>query len=549
MSETEPPVIDADLSEPAAAGTPLLPRSSGGGLLRSSALVGAGTALSRITGFVRVAAIAYAFGASNLGDAYNLANQAPNVVYELILGGILSATLVPVFIDRLKRDDGGVQAIVAVTVRVLLVLTVVAVFAAPWIMRLYTSLRNAEDAAALEAVGVPLMRMFLVQILFYGLTTLATAILNARKVFTAPAFAPVLNNFVVAAVMVAVPIVNGGAPDLADVNDDTGLLLLIGLGTTAGIIAMTLVLWPSVRRTGLSFPLNAPMRHPAVREIARLSGWTVGYVAANQVALAVIAVLANQREGDVTAYTTAFVFFQLPHGLIAVSIMTTFLPELSDAAAVDDWARFRARFAYGLRALAAAILPASVGYIVIGRPLVSVLLQRGSFDAADVAVTADILQTFALGLVGFSIYLYALRGFYAMKDTKTPFLLNVFENGLNIVLALALVGPLGVQGLGLAYAGAYLVAAVVALVVLRARIGGLGGAITRRSLVSTAAAAIAMGLVVAAATNRFGGLSGADALARVGVGVLLGAAVYLAILGLLGTTFAAPDAEPARPPN
>ncbi|HUW01660.1 MAG TPA: murein biosynthesis integral membrane protein MurJ [Acidimicrobiales bacterium] len=536
MTNSEPPAIDPDIVD----ADPDPSSSSGssrGGLLRSSALVGAGTALSRITGFVRVAAIAYAFGASNLGDAYNLANQAPNVVYELILGGILSATLVPVFIDHLKRDDGGVQAIVAVTLRVLVVLTVAAVVAAPWIMRLYTSLRDADDAAALEAVGVPLMRMFLVQILFYGLTTLATAILNARKVFTAPAFAPVLNNLVVAAVMVAVPIVNGGNPELADVNDDAGLLLLIGLGTTAGIVAMTVVLWPFVRRTGLSFPLDAPMRHPAVREVARLSGWTVGYVAANQVALAVIAVLANQREGDVTAYTTAFVFFQLPHGLVAVSIMTTFLPELSDAAASDDWVRFRSRFAYGLRALAAAILPASVGYVVIGRPLVSVLLQRGSFDAADVAVTADILQNFALGLVGFSVYLYALRGFYAMKDTKTPFVLNVFENGLNIVLAVALVGPLGVQGLALAYAGAYLTAAVVALLVLRTRIGGLGGSVTRRSLTGTAGAAVAMGVIVGAVTARVGGLSGAGALARVGLGVGLGAAVYVAILGLLGSTF------------
>lgn len=524
-------------------GTDPADSAPGGGLLRASATVGAGTALSRITGFVRVAAIAYAFGASNLGDAYNLANQAPNVVYELILGGILSATLVPVFIDRLERDDGGVEAIVRIVLRALVVLTVVAVLAAPWIMRLYTSLRSDDEAAALESVGVPLMRMFLVQILFYGLTTLATAVLHARKVFTVPAFAPVLNNLVVSAVMVAVPIVNGGAPELRDVDEDTGLLVLIGMGTTAGIVAMTVVLWPAIRRTGVPLGLGrgddagpgwrADLRHSAVREVARLSGWTVGYVAANQVALAVIAVLANQREGDVTAYTTAFVFFQLPHGLVAVSIMTTFLPELSDAAADGDWDRYRRRFAYGLRALAAIVLPAAAGYVAIGRPLVSVLLERGSFDAADVAVTADILQNFALGLFGFSVYLYALRGFYAMKDTKTPFKLNVFENGVNIALGLALVGPLGVQGLGLAYAIAYLLAAAVALAVLRTRIGGLGGATTRRSLASTAIAALVMGAVVVMVTDWFGGLSGTGALVRVGVGVVLGAAVYTAALGAM----------------
>ena len=509
------------------------------GLLRSSTVVAVGTALSRITGFVRVAAITYALGASNLSDAYNLANTTPNIVYELILGGVLSATLVPVVITSLERDDDGVSAIASVATAALVVLTSVAILAAPWIMRIYTLPRDAEEAAALTAVGVPLMRLLLIQILFYGLTTLATALLNAHGRFAGPAFAPVLNNLVVSAAMLALPRVAGRQPDLAQVRDDAGLIWFLGLTTTAGIVAMTVVLWPSIAATGTRLRWRFDLRHPAVRQVARLSGWTVGYVAANQVAFAIVSTLANRREGDVSAYQYAFVFFQLPHGLFAVSLMTTFVPALARAAGSEDRDRFERRFAFGLRALGAGIFPAAVGYVTIGRPLVAALLERGRFDAADVAVTADVLQNFALGLAGFSVYLYVLRAFYALQDTKTPFRLNLVENGLNVALAVALVGPLGVQGLALAHALAYTVAAGAALWVLRQRIGGLGGWLTGRSLATTATAAVAMGIAVAFAAASFGGPSGIDAVVRALGGVVIGAAVYVALL------LVAPSVRPA----
>lgn len=508
-------------------------------LLRSSAVVGAGTALSRATGLLRVGALAYAMGASPLADAYNVANNTPNIVYELVLGGILSATLVPIFVEQAERDDRrsrrAVSSVLSVAVVALVALTVVAIVAAPLIVKLYTWRLSDAEARAQEAVAVPLLRLFLPQILFYGLTTLGTALLHARRRFALPAFAPVLNNVVVSAMLVALPSVAGREPSLDLVRDDRGLLVLIGLGTTAGVVLMTVVLWPALRSAGWRVRWWPDWRHPSVAALARLSGWTVGYVVANQLALFVILALANQGDGALSAYAFAFVFFQLPHGLFAVSIMTTTSPELASAAGRGAWDDFRARFSLGTRLILLVAVPAAAGYVVLAEPLVDTVLGRGAFSAADVALTADVLANFALGLVGFSLYLYALRGFYALRDTRTPFVLNVVENGVNVILGVALVGRYGVQGLAAAYSVAYAVAGVLAFVALRRRVGGLDG----QRLVATGArlvaAAAAMVAVVVALSAVVGEDQGAGALLRVAVAVPAGGIVYGAVLVALRT--------------
>ncbi len=508
-------------------------------LLRSSAVVGAGTALSRASGLLRVGALAYAMGASPLTDAYNVANNTPNIVYELVLGGILSATLVPIFVEQAERDDRrsrrAVSSVLSVAVVALVGLTVIAMVAAPVIVKLYTWRLSDAEARAQEAVAVPLLRLFLPQILFYGLTTLGTALLHARRRFALPAFAPVLNNVVVSAMLVALPWAAGREPSLDLVRDDRGLLVLIGLGTTAGVVLMTVVLWPALRAAGWRVRWWPDWRHPSVASLARLSGWTVGYVVANQLALFVILALANQGEGALSAYAFAFVFFQLPHGLFAVSIMTTTSPELASAAGRGQWDDFRARFSLGTRLILLVVVPAAAGYVVLAEPLVDTVLGRGAFSAADVALTADVLANFALGLAGFSLYLYALRGFYALRDTRTPFVLNVVENSVNVVLAVALVGRYGVQGLAAAYSVAYTVAGVLAFVVLRRRIGGLDG----HRLVATGArlvtATAAMVAVVVAVTSFAGDDQGAGALVRVALAVPAGAIAYGAVLVALRT--------------
>jgi putative peptidoglycan lipid II flippase len=502
-------------------------------ILRSSAGVAFGTTLSRLTGLARLAALAYALGFTRLTDAYNLANTTPHIVYELLLGGVLSATLVPVFVSHRDRgDEEATSAVVTAAMVALVALTALGILAAPAIVRLYTLRLAGAAAAAQQEVATDLLRLFMPQMLFFGLVALATALLNTHRRFAAPAFVPVLNNLLVTAVFLALPHVAGSTPTLETVREDRGLLLLLGLGTTAGTVVMALALLPALRRARISLRPVAPWRHPAVRKVVRMSGWTAGYVASNQLALWLVLVLANATRGGVSAYQGAFVFFQLPHGLVAVSLMTTISPDLASAAGRGDTAAFRERFAYGLRLMSIAILPAAAGYMVLARPIVSFLLERGALSSASAGLTASCVAAFSLGLLPFSLYLYALRGFYARQDTRTPFLLNAFENGLNIVFALGLEPWLGVEGLALSYSLAYGVAMVVALSTLRRRTGGgLGGEGVVSAVARMALAAAVMAVVVRLVTALLPG--GAPPALEVAVGVAVGVPVYVAALSWL----------------
>lgn len=506
-----------------------------GGVLRSSAVVAVGTGLSRVTGLLRTMAIAYALGTAVLGDGYNLANNTPNVIYDLVLGGILAATLVPVAVARFEDgDDDAINALATVVTLVLVGLTVVATLLSPLIIDLYTiDLRNNDPVTAEQqtAIAVPLLFMFMPQVLFYGISTLWTAFLNARRSFAAPAFAPVLNNIIVIALFLALPRIASDDLTVDNVRNDTFLLLLVGLGTTAGIVAMTLVLWPALRRAGIRLGWNPDFRNPAVRTVARLSGWTLGYVAANQVVFFVVAVLINgQGEGAYSSYFYAWQFFQLPYGLFTVSIMTTFTPELATHITRNDLPAYRDRFAQGLRLGLLVILPTAALFLTLAEPTITLLLERGSFGDASTGLTSSVLAWLAVGLPGFAVFLYTMRGFYAMQDTRTPFVLNVFENLVQVALAFALVGPFGVQGVIAAFSIAYTVAAAVALLTLRARVDGLGGAALVQSVTRLATAALAMGGVVWAISRAVGEGGSVRSLVLLAVGGLAGLAVYLGVL-------------------
>jgi putative peptidoglycan lipid II flippase len=502
-------------------------------LLRSSVIVGVGTGLSRLTGLFRVLALYYALQLTNLTDAYNLANTAPNIIYELLLGGVLSATLIPVFVEaRQHDDDDAVDAVVTAITVVLVVLSLIALVAAPWIIRIYT------DQPSLTSVAVPFLRMFSPQILFYGLTAVGTALLNSRNRFAVPAFAPVLNNLVLIAILIELHHLAGGVPTVDQMLADRTLLLLLGFGTTAGIVAMTIVLWPAMRRAGIRLHVRFDWRHPALGTVARLSGWTFGYVIANQVALVLVQrLLVGSGEGNLSAYNLAFVFFQLPHGLLAVSLMTTYMPDLAALANRLDLDGFRDRFMEGTRLLMLLVVPAAVGLALLAHPLMNGLLQpltrARSSVGADVTTTGDILRMFAIGLPGFSVYLFTLRGFYALKDTRTPFLVNLLENGINILLAFALVGGLSATGLGLAYTVAYLVGAAAAAFLLARKVGGLWSPAAAASIGRMLAAALAMGLVVGGLVAAVGTVTGMAAVALCLVGVVLGLGVYFGVLVLL----------------
>ena len=504
-------------------------------IVRSSAVMALGTAASRLTGFVRLAAMAYALGVGRATDTYTLANTTPNIVYELLLGGVLSATLVPVFVHHFEEDDDdGPSAIVTVATVLLTALTVVGVLAAPWILRLYTSTVEGGTAADQREVGTALLRLFMPQMLFYGLTAMGTALLNARRVFAAPAWVPVLNNLVVSAVLFVIPSVADGHPSLEDVRDDRTLLLLLGLGTTAGIVAMTVALWPFVRRAGIHLRWVFDLKNAAVREVVKMSGWTLGYVVTNQIALAVVLVLANRTSGGVASYTIAFVFFQLPHALVAVSLMSALVPEMSSAARSNDMPSYKRHFSLGIRLISLVVMPAATGYIVLARPIISALVEYGAAEGS-VGLVGDSLAMFAVGLLGFSIYLFTLRGFYARRDTRTPFVLNLVENALNIALALVLEPWLGVKGLALALALAYSLSALLAFGVLRTRVGLLGGRRLALAVGKVGVASAAMAAAVALAAQAVGSDEGGGAIVRTAVGVAVGVVVFVVTVVALRT--------------
>lgn len=532
-------------------------RGASRGLLGSSAVVAVGTGLSRVTGLARTMALAYALGGELLASTYSLANNTPNVIYDLILGGVLAATLIPVMVDRFDRGDRrSIDALATVLTLLLVGITVVAMLASPLIISLYMAFgEGSGDAAEQRSLAVPLLVLFMPQVLFYGLTALWTAILNARRSFTVPAFAPVLNNLVVIAMLLALPRLAGGNLTFDDVRDDTGLVLLLGLGTTAGIVAMTLVLWPAMRHAGIRLRWNPDWRNPALRTVARLSGWTLGYVVANQVVFVVVLGLLYGLPGDqeVAAYTYAWQFFQLPVGLFTVSLMTTFTPELALLATRNALAAYRLRFAQGLRLSLLVVLPTAALLATLAVPVVTVLLQRGEFTASDTEVTASALKWMAVGLPGFTVFLFTMRAFYAFKDTRTPFLLNLGENALQLALSFALVGPFGLAGVIAAFSIGYLVAAVAGLAVLWRRVGGFGTAadvkaVLRQVVGAAVAAGVAFGVVRAIGSDGLG-----RALAASAGGMILSLLAYVAVLALLRSDDlsllralrASPDAEPS----
>jgi putative peptidoglycan lipid II flippase len=514
--------------------------TSDGRLARTSAVIGAGTLLSRITGFLRVSALA-SLGFARLTDVYNLANSTPNIVYELLLGGILTATLVPLFVQSNERDEpDATDAIVTVTFVLLAIGTVVGVLLAPWIIATYVNLADVQGAgeAAQRTLATELLRWFMPQMLFYGITALATALLNARRRFAAAAFAPALNNVVVIAMLLAVGRASSAPPTVQSVLDDPVLVLLLGLGTTAGVVAMALVLLPAVRRAGVRIRWRFAPRHPAVRHLARLSGWTVGYVAANQVAFLVVLVLAYRAQADVSIYLAAFTFFQLPHGLLAVSVMTALGPELASHHVAGDRDGLRADFGRGMGLLVILMIPAAVALAILAGPAITALLDHGDFTSASAAVTARTLRAFAVGLVPFSVYLFVIRTFTSMQDTRTPFVLNVIENGTNVATAFALYAWLGVEGLAWSWTIAYGVGAVTALFALRRRLVRLDGRRLGATTLKVSLAAAPAGVAAAAVAVPIGWDTPPRAALALVAGGVAGGVVFTGLLALLGISLA-----------
>jgi putative peptidoglycan lipid II flippase len=515
-----------------------LASAAGSQLLRSNAIVALGTGLSRLTGMLRIIVFGVVIGQTALADVYDGANNSPNAVYELLLGGVLSATLVPMFTRMLENDDReSAEAVVGTSVILLAFITAISILCAPFIFRLF-SLNPADgiDVDQFRTVGTALTRIFLLQIFFYGLSAVLGSLLNAQRRFFAAAWSPVLANIVIICTLLYVPILlhhPGQEIALSEVLLRPSFKWLLGIGATGGIALQALILLPAIRRSGLDLRFRFRPRHPAVKRLVSLSAWTFGYVLANQITIIVVKNLARPGSGGQDAFTKATTFFYFPHGLLAMSIATTFIPEMARAVARRDQRAFVERTTLGLRLVGLMTLPAAFGFLVMSRPIIGALLQHGKFTASNADLTARALTGLSLGLVGYSIYLFALRGFYAHQDTRTPFLINVVQNIINIILAFALVSKYDVLGLGIAFAVSYLVGAVIALLTLQIKVRTFPAVSLLMDLLRMFSAAIVMGIVLWFIIKPVGANSGLGALLRIAFGTVSGAVVYFAALTLL----------------
>jgi putative peptidoglycan lipid II flippase len=466
-------------------------------LVRGAAVMTVGTALSRLTGFLRLSAMTAALGVtvSSLGTIYTIANLTPNILYELILGGILTSVFVPVFVDRLETrglEDAREVADILITLVLGLLIVVAAIGAifAEQIIRLYLVASNRPDLEAEVELGAFFLRWFMPQIVFYGVGAVAIGLLQAHRRFAPPMFAPILNNLVVMGTFVAYAIVRGDRPP--SVVDITSLeKTILAAGTTLGVVVMTAALWPSVRSLGYRLRLRFRWRHEAVRKLVRLAGWVALYVGVNQLAYVVVIVLNNRFDAGPQIYTTAYTVFQLPHAIFAVSIFTALLPGMSERWATGDPAGVRVFASRGLRDTAVVILPAAFGLIALARPIVRLLFEHGAARPVDTVAIAQTLQGFAVGLLFFSAFQLLTRTFYSMQDTRTPALVNVGAAVVNVSAALLYIGPLalGLRGMALAHATSYLVGATLLFLLLRARLGSLDERAIGRTVLKAAVAA------------------------------------------------------------
>ena len=509
------------------------------GLARPAAVMAAGTALSRLTGLGRTLAMAFALGVaeSRLADAYNLANTLPIVLYELVLGGVLTSVFIPVLVQELRtkpHDDAWAAASAMVTTAavVLCGLTVVVVAIAPWVVDVFTARVPDSAVAQQRDLATFFLRAFSPQILLLGLAAIAGGLLNANGRFGPPMFAPIVNNLILIGTFVAFAALTSGVTGSAQVEGDTGLKLLLGAGATGAVATMVAVNWVYVMRLPGRLRARFDFGHEAVRKLARLSAWTLGYVVTNTVGVAVSFYLANGVQGGLTAYVTAFAFFQLPIGIAAISIVTALVPKLSAHYVDGEPDAFRRRIADGMRTLGLLMIPATVGFLVLAEPLIRTLLEHGIVSARSTELVAANLRWFAIGLLPFAAYQLLMRAFQTRQDARTPALVNLLENAVTIVLDIVLFALMGIEGLALAHSLGYVAGAIVAGVVLVRRVGPV---VDRTALVelfkvlaAAAATAGAMLLAVVGMREVVDDLAW-RALAQLLLGAALGAAAFLAV--------------------
>ena len=472
-------------------------------VMRSSSLMASGTVVSRLTGILRDVAAAAALGFYLVADAFSLGNSLPTIIYILVVGGALNAVFVPQLVRRMQDDSDGGQAyadrLLTLVGTALLALSVVAVIAAPLIVDLYTP----DDYPQAEfELAVAFARLCLPQILFYGVYTMLSQVLNARGRFGTPMFAPIANNIIAIATFLLF-IAVAGTSAAADGDLTSSQVLILGIGTTLGVALQALILIPILLRSGHVWRLRFDWRDAGLGRAGILAFWTVALVLVNQATYVVIARLATQANIDatvagvtaagLTTYQKAHLVFMLPHSVITVSIVTAMLPALSRLAHSGDLARVGREIGSTMRLVSAFIIPIAAILMITGSGLAVLIFGYGAAVPAQAAIMGQIVSVFMIALLPFTLFYVLLRGFYALEDTRTPFFITLAFSLVWLVLAVPLFRIVGsggpqVASLALAYGVSYWVGMTVSWILLARRLGGVDSARTLKALLRMAVA-------------------------------------------------------------
>lgn len=506
---------------------------------RDTGTVAALTVVSRATGFVRVLVVAAVLGTTFLGNTYQTANTVPNILFELVAAGVLSAVLLPTLVRLLDGRDPGeaehvARSVLGLAAAGLAVLALVGIAFAPQVMRtLLSAVPPGPVRDDQVRVGSLLLRCFLPQLVLYAAGMVATGVLHAKGRFALPAVAPAVNNVVVTATYVVFwLLVRDGdrGLDLTTVEQ-----LVLGLGTTAGVVAFCAVPVVAVGRSGTSLRPRFDHRHPEVRRLGRMGGWAAAQLGSAQLLLVVVLVVANAVEGGVVAYQLAFTVFLLPHAIVALPVATALYPALARGVAEGGGA-FAATRGAGLRAVLLLSAPAAAALLALGRPLAELVSLGAAAGGAD--QIAGAIAGFGPGLVGYGALAFLTRASYAAGDSRTPALvhLGVLLVGAAAMLAAAAVVDDAhlVTWLAAAHSGAHLLGALVLASPFRAAADGAGAAHLARSLVTTLASAATAGLVMAVVVGALDGRGRPQAALALVVAGAAGLAAYLGAQRIAG---------------
>lgn len=469
IGERIPPVQLDEVEDKAPAKAPSVAKASG--------RMAIATLTSRITGFAWKVMLAWVASLGVLYDSFTVANTLPLIINELLLGGVLTSVVVPLLVRSQDDPDGGeayTQRLITIAVTVLGVGSIVATAAAPWLTGLLMD--DSGDSDANPQLATWFAYLLLPGLLFYGLFAVLSAVLNAKQIFGPAQWAPVVNNLVIFLTIGAFAVVPGD-PTITPTEMSEPKVLVLGVGVLTAMTAQALFLVPPLLRSGFRFRWRWGI-DDRLKEFGGLALWIVGYVVVSQIGMVVnTRVLTGGEQGGASIYSNAWLLFQLPYGVIGVSLLTALMPKMSRAAADGDHRRLVGDLSYGSRLTTLLLLPVSAVMAVAGTSIGIALFAFGKGDVADAERLGQALAVSAFGLLPYALVMLQMRVFYAMKDSRTPTLIMVVMTAVKIpllYLAAGLLDPVNVVlGVMMVNSMVFVVGAVMGQVWLWVKLGNL----------------------------------------------------------------------------